>query len=420
MSAFRFAAHLVAGLVAVNAAHADGEGLDVGPFKLYPQLGIDFNHESNYFRTGTDYAVLANGTLVPLDPGILSTWINVLKPGIRLSALKGPDAYNLLYEAHIGTVFESSTDNYVDQRFNANANWELGLRHRLRAEYEFLRWHDRRGTGDPSQSSRLNFGQHPDLWRSNRGDLFYSFGAPGAKGRLDLKGAYLARRYLNNNQESRDNNRTILDSTVFARVLPKTSLLFELRWEDIDYIRQGGEYLDSQEWRAFSGVTWDATEKTTGSVKVGWLWKDFQESYLDDVSDFDWEIDLRWMPRTYSTFDLVTKRTPVETATVDSDTVIVSSVALNWVHYWKERLSTKVSGLATDDVYNGSPRVDHRYRLGAGVFYKPRRWADVGVEYRYETRTSNITTQDDPQVLNPRDIVEYTDNVFMFTLQARL
>jgi hypothetical protein len=423
MIARRSTALLFAGLLAGDAAQAEieGQGFPVGPFRAYPSLGIDFTHEDNYFRAGTNNLLLADGTVVRLDPGILSTWVNELTPGIRLSALKGPDAYNLFYEARIGTVFDSHDDNYVDHRFNANANWELGLRHRLRAEYEFMSWHDRRGTGDPSQTSRLNFGKHPDTWRSNRGDLFYSFGAPGAKGRFDFRGAYLARRYTNNDQDDRDNDRGILDGTFYARVLPKTSLLFEVRWEDIDYIRSGGDTLDSQEWRVYGGAAWDATAKTTGAVRLGWLEKDFKESFRDDVSDFGWEVDLRWKPRTYSTFDLVTKRAPAESANGLSDTVVVSSVKLDWIHYWKQNLYTKVTGFATDDDYNGTSRNDNRYHLGAGIFLKPRRWFEVGAEYRYETRDSNVTAADlGDEVMNPEDLVEYTNNVFMLTLRARL
>jgi hypothetical protein len=56
---------------------------------------------------------------------------------------------------------------------------------RLRAEYEFLDWHDRRGSGDPSEVSAPNLiYKHPDLWNSNRARMDYSFGSPGGATRL--------------------------------------------------------------------------------------------------------------------------------------------------------------------------------------------------------------------------------------------
>lgn len=379
-----------------------GKGVTLGDsgIRAYPWLNVAFNHEDNYFRT--------DGDLIPTT----STWVNVIEPGIRFSALKGADAYNLSYSARIGTVFDSPDDNYVDQKANANANWELGLRHRIRGEYEYLRWHDRRGSGDPGEGSRANvFYTHPDVWKSNRFEAQYSFGAPGARGRLDATAAKLFRRYQNNNQEIRDNNRTILDGTFYARIMPKTSLLFEVNWQGVDYVNQHQptSTLDSQEWRVYGGLTWDTTAKTSGTVKLGYLAKDFNASDRSDVSDFGWEIDLVWRPRTYSVLDLVTKRAPAETSEGISDTVVVSSIEGKWKHFWSPFVNSRVTALATDDDYVGSDegRQDNRYQLGAGVFYTPKPWAELGAEYRYETRDSNV------------ELAEYTNNVFMLTLNGR-
>jgi len=230
-----------------------GNGFDAGGFRAYPWLDVLFNYYSNYYGSNNDLESL--GFLGPE-----SKWESIVIPGIRLTGLKGADAYNLSYNARIGTVFDSSDDNFVDHRVAANANWELGLRHRLRADYEFLYWHDRRGTGSPVDSARPNFSNSPDKWQSNRLLFEYSYGAPGAKGRLDVRGGMLFRRYVNNDQEYRDNNRPIFGATLYTRVRPKLSLLFELDWEGIDYTRedQGSVTLDSDNINIYGGMTWDA------------------------------------------------------------------------------------------------------------------------------------------------------------------
>jgi hypothetical protein len=370
----------------------------VGPVRIYPALEVEFNYHSNYLRS--------DSSLLPS----MSTWLNVVAPSLRVSALKGPDAYNLSYLARIGTVFENTDYNYVDQSVNADANWEFGSSHRLRADYQFLSWSDRPGSGDPGVSSAPNFlYKHPDRWQSNRGQLGYSFGSPGAKGRLDLTAAATGRQYLNNNQETRDNNRGLLDATFFWRIQPRTSLLFDVNWQNIDYTNElpGSVTLDSEEWRLYTGATWDATAKTTGTIKVGYLSKDFTASQYEDYSSFGWEANLQWRPRTYSVFNLVTSRTPMESATGLADAVVVSAIGLDWVHYWKSFLRSRLNLLGTNDDYLGEDRLDHRYQAGAGVFFQPKRWLELGLQYRYETRTS-----DDP-------LAEYIDNVFMLTLDAR-
>ena len=87
--------------------------------------------------------------------------------------------------------------------------------------------------------------------------------------------------------------------------------------------------------------------------------------------------------------------------------MVVSAIGLDWVHYWKAYLRSKLNLMGTNDEYLGEDRVDHRYQIGAGLFFQPTRWVELGAAYRYETRTS-----DDP-------LAEYDDNVFMLTIDAR-
>ena len=97
----------------------------------------------------------------------------------------------------------------------------------------------------------------------------------------------------------------------------------------------------------------------------------------------------------------------MESATGQADAVVVSSVAADWVHYWKSYHEDQAQclGYQRRVPWRGScgPSVSGRRR----VFFQPKRWVELGAQYRYETRTS-----DDP-------LAEYTDNVFMLTLDAR-
>ncbi len=387
-----------------------GKGFDLGGFRAYPWLNLLMTYESNYYRTSdnalVDAAVDGVGGLAPT-----AAWETVIEPGLRLTALKGPDSYNLSYFARIGFVSASSADNFTDQQAQANASWQLGLRHRVNFNYEYWYWHDRRGSGSPVDSARANFFYpHPDIWDSNRVNLGYSYGAPGARGRLDLNAGYLTRRYLNNNQEDRNNDRPVLGATFYARVRPKVSLLLEAGWEDIQYTNQppGALTLDSTQMILYTGVTWDATAKTSGTIRVGWLGKDFSASQRQDVSDFGWSARVQYRPRTYSTINLVTERAPTETNTGLADAIVVSSIDLDWIHYWQPRLHTRFALFGSDDDYVGSERVDHRYRASGGVFYQMRSWLELGIDYAYEARDSNV----------PLDAADYRDNIVVLSVRT--
>lgn len=94
-----------------------GNGVMLGDsgVKAYPWLKVDFVHEDNYFRT--------SGDIIQEK----STWINVIEPGVRLSALKGADAYNLSYLARIGTVFDSKNDNFYRSRGECGCQLGIGF-----------------------------------------------------------------------------------------------------------------------------------------------------------------------------------------------------------------------------------------------------------------------------------------------------
>ncbi len=385
----------------LSIAQPVGSGFDLGGFRAYPWLNLLLGYETNYYHSNNQIEDL--GYL-----GVMSTFESIVEPGIRLTALKGADSYNLSYFARIGNVFESSADDFVDQQASATANWDLGLRHRASADYQFWHWHDRRGTGSPADGSRANFSDSPDLWNSNRVRLGYSYGAPGARGRVDLAAGFLTRDYINNNQEARNNNRTPLGAIVYARIRPKVSLLFELGWENIDYTNQqaGADSLDSEQLLAYGGITWDATAKTSGTLKMGWLGKNFASEERDNISDLGWSAAIQYRPKPYSTFNLVTVRAPEESTTGLADAVVVSSVNLDWVHYWRPAIHTRFGLLGTNDDYVGEPRTDHRYNLSGGVFYQMRRWLELGLDYTYESRTSD------------QSLAEYTDNVFLFSVRT--
>lgn len=393
---------VLAALPGLGCAEPIGNGFQLGGVRAYPWLNVLMNYDSNYYRSNGDIEAL--GGL-----GILSTWESVVEPGFRLNATRGPDVYNINYLARIGTVYSSSDDDFFDQRAQANAAWEVGLRHRFTFDYQYWNWHDRRGSGTPVDSARANFFYpHPDRWISNRVLGTYSYGAPGARGHLDLRAAYFTRNYINNDQEYRDNDRPNFGATFFARVQPKLSLLLDASWEEIDYTRQepGAVSLDSDQATVYAGVTWDATAKTTGTIKGGWLSKDFWAPQRQDISDFGWSAQIQWRPRSYSTLNLTTERAPAETTTGAADAIVVSSVRLDWVRYWRSSLFTRLGALGTTDDYIGTQRVDHRYCASGGVFYQVRRWLELGLDYSYESRAS-----DD-------QLAEYTDNVVAVSIKS--
>jgi len=267
-----------------RAADLRAAGVQMGPAVLYPSLGLHFGRDDNIF----------------LQPsGEKSSNIIVLIPTLDFVAVNNGQRYGLLYQAEAGRYGDSSADDYTDQRLLAEADVGLGQRGRLDLQAEYLDEHDPRGTGASEGNPLLS--DNPDVWHSTRLGATFKYGAPGARGRLDLALGAREKHYDNNRATTaaRDLDQGDVGVTFLYRVAPLTSLLLQATDADIDYKTAT---LDSTERRYLAGVTWEATAKTSGTVKVGRQKKDFDDTARTDFSGGSWAAAVVWSPLTYSFF----------------------------------------------------------------------------------------------------------------------
>ena len=182
----------------------------------------------------------------------------------------------------------------------------------------------------------------------------------------------------------------MLGGTFFWRVAPKTELLAGTQFRNIDY-QLGSSTLDSTERRFFIGAKWEATAKTTGTLKFGRLAKRFDSAARRDFStNASWDAGIRWNPLTYSAFDLSTSKSTGESSGV-GDYLLTKNHNLTWTHGWNSRFSTTVNGgLRYDDFEGtGGGRKDKTATLGAKATYQWQRWLKFGAEYIRSDRNSN-------------------------------
>ena len=174
--------------------------------------------------------------------------------------------------------------------------------------------HDNRGSGI-SDNTGIVF-QTPDTYADTIVDATYTYGTPGAKMNLELAASYLDKSYTNHEELTQyfDYTQPELGATFFYRVMPKTDLLLQARYNDVSYDtnRPFADKLDSSEQNYQIGVTWDATAKTTGIAKVGYLIKDFDSPSYNSHEFPSWEVAVDWSPRKRTTFNLTTNSTAIE------------------------------------------------------------------------------------------------------------
>ncbi|MAY43407.1 MULTISPECIES: outer membrane beta-barrel protein [unclassified Neptuniibacter] len=379
-------------VVSPNLMAIEPAGVDAGPLQVIPQINVQVGHDDNIYSTETNE---------------VDSVITVINPSVQLVLEKGLDVYSLNYAIKQGVYEADSADNYTDHDLTAQARLDFNVRNRLELLARYLKTHEDRGTG-LNQGSAATANPEPVEYHENTLSAKYSFGGLEAKGRIDVSGQLVDREYDNfrAQTEGKDRQTASASATFYYRVMPKTSLLFEVNYEDIDY-DLAAITLDSVETEYLLGATWEATAKTTGIVKVGYAEKDFSSAARDDDDGLSWELAMEWAPKTYSVVSFVTSKEEEETDGT-GNYIDTTSWSLNWQHDWTDKVISRASYGQSDSDYVSSTRKDESTNYGVGVTYKMRRWLDLGLDYNYSDRESNVAGTD------------YDKNSVYLTLQGSL
>ena len=369
-----------------------GEGpaaVQVGDSPVYmtPYVGGGIGHDDNLFLSHTNEK---------------SSDFYVLSPGFRLDARSPNSVIQFAYQAQLGRYTSSRDDDYQDQTAHLQVDTAFSGRSFLRVGTDYIRGHDPRGSTDRPISGS------PDKYRLIAPNATYALGAPGAQGRIELYWSDAYKTYLNNRDHTTQSDRDdrILGGIGYWRIGPKTYLLAETRYTDIDY-RLPTSPFSSREFRYFGGVTWEATAATTGTLKIGRVEKKFDNDTFPRFTGTSYEGTVTWLPRTYSRFDFYAVRTPNESTGI-GDFILSDIGGVNWNHDWSSVLMTGVALKFQRDAYQGFDRTDRTAGVGVRVGYKFRRWLTLGAEYSWTKRDSNL------------DQFQYEKNFYLLSATASM
>lgn len=359
----------------------------LGPVYVAPTLDVETRYVDNVLRTPSSLEY--------------SSWVLDTLPKVQAWLQSGVNTYSLSYQLQDFRYSSSKDDDFTDHQVNLDINHQFNGRNRLELHALYFDGHEERGTG--LAEGRLAEGaDRPVELQKTRFEGIYTYGGRDTRGRLDLGYRYYEPDYQNFRAFTRfrDRDEDTFFSTFYWRVRPRTDLLAEVRYTDVSYdeVRRAdrlGSY-DSDEYSYFLGVKWEATAKTSGSLRLGWYDREFDNGLRADEDGFSWEVDVDYKLRSYSVLNLGTRRFSQETNGI-GDFIDTQEYSLAWDHDWSGRASTHVKVLYADDDYQSSGfarRDDDRWFGEARYTYKLRRWLDLGGGYRYEDRDSNAINLD--------------------------
>ena len=347
----------------------DPQSIDIYGFDFTPTLLFSESYDDNFRE---------------LERGRQSSMVTRLAPSFELKAEDRNSATRLIWQPTRYIYHDESDASNTAQRVRLNSIMEFTDRHRLKLEAEARKYERTTSTAVDGVNDKI---------RSSRVNGLYTFGARSAANQIDLGASYAQLRYGNSDgiNDDKERNTTGVTTTWYHRIGSNTRGLLEYDHYDFDYL-QSESRLNSKSDAVLAGAEWDFTARTTGKVRVGYERKNFDDSSVDDLSNPTWQVDLKWKPRTYSTFSFVARQAMAE-GDDGADAVKTTSALFGWRHGWTERITTVAeAGLARYE-YEGQDRTDDLQDYNLAVEYAMRRWLDIELGYRYRNDDSDADNQ---------------------------
>lgn len=323
-----------------------------------------------------------------VETGEESSLVTTVNPNVNLGVKGYKAEFNLNLDLSHDVFHSSRSDDNTDRKATAMLGLAFNARNRLRVDA---------GISHVEETASLVQKLENDVFETSNAGAIYGFGAESARGQLEVGASQEWLRFKNSRallNEERERDAQALRATFYVALAPRTKALAEVRQTQYEYISNTA--LDSTNLALLGGLKWEATAKTTGSIKVGTENKEFEATALGDKDNSMWEAAVTWSPLSYSTFTLTTN-SRFEEGNNGAFAIESQSTALNWDHSWSQRLKSSVSmGVANQDylgapVPTGADRADELVNAGAGITYGIRRWLEVGLGYKFSENDSNAS-----------------------------
>jgi polysaccharide biosynthesis protein VpsM len=413
--------------LACSAAVAmDGTGVQAGPFRVKPSIGLTVGYDSNVAQTADRE---------------ISSFFTRLSPGIRFDSGSEQRSFSLSYEIERADYKDSDVDNFTDHLLNAGAKFSPTVRTRFGVGANLERGHDRRGensrqglvtaldaNGRPLTA--LDSGIEVDQWRRSGFDGSFAYGAPGARGLFELGVGVSDLEYRNNRIYSQfgDRGSDYIRGRFGWRIASKTAVFVEAENGNVDYDQarrrlNGAAYsLDSNVRLYRVGIKIDPTAKLSGSAAVGRERRSFDDNFTPKYSGTNWVVGMQFRPRSYSVFDLSSSRATEESVNFlggfdATDFLISRDLTLAWTHGWSDRFKTGVDLGQVRQSFRanvGDIREDEVDFWGVSADYKMREWFSIGAGYKSYQRDSAVDTP-----VNGR-LFDFDRDEISLTLEATL
>ena len=368
----------------VSLAATDSSGFQ-------PLIGMQLQYEDNVRRTP--------------EQNKQSDSLLILKSKLPLLWDFGKHKLDLTYKGEYAQYAEQEALDYNDHRLGS----KLLLDHSLRLNSEFELGYIQEHNTPDDNNVIANLTAEPNRWQESYAKAGLSYGKASSQGQIITKLEYKQRSYTNNNQQYLDANITRLSGAFYYRIAPKTRIPFEASLTSYDY--QNTTPLtdpSSNAYKLLTGLTWEASAKSTGIFQFGLLEKKYDNSLFKDTSILMLKLDGVWKPNTYTKMVFGAIRDTAESLQVNSKAYIQNHLHTEITHMATPRTALIFAALYTVAKTDDFAAIkDNRYKFRLETRYSLLRWLNIGAGYKYIERDSDLNNLD------------FKTNIFMIEAQAQ-
>ncbi len=317
-----------------------------------------------------------------------SDYITEVNPQIFMDLPFGIDerhAFQVLYDAKLGSYSNYTNQNYQDQAVTSLLNIKLPFGYFAIRDF-FNKTSDRAGTEFTNLIRRTD----------NQADAL--LGIEFNKLANEFNYTHYSRHFNSRDYENYNYSEDIGTSTTYYQLFPKTKALFEYNYGVIDYTKDNSRDGYFNQYRF--GLKGDLTGKTIGIVKVGYQDRKYKTGEKKEFNHFVSEIGLMSQLSDRTKLTLRYMNTAIESTYENNNYYNNNSLVMELNQGLAGHLTLNALFGVDRNLYPevgttvAKKRKDTILTGGLGLEYQAKDWVKAGINYQYKEDISNVDPQD--------------------------
>lgn len=344
-----------------------------GALEIHPYLSVSETYDDNVYATSSDTKY---------------DWLTTITPGVKVQMPFRTHAFSAEYRAAIFNYHNYSSENVTDHHAAALADFKFASVIGFKLSDTYDKGHEPRSSSGTGEIVKY------DRNKANTA-LSYVFAD-----RFKVQAEYTRSNWDFSQEENKFRNRyeDLIATYLYYRFLPKTSAFVEYDFKNVVF-EQKTDGLDNQVFTPLVGLTWEISEMTKGTVKAGYLFKNFEAANASNVDTFTASAELDQAFTERASVKLVGLRDVNETNVRGTTYFTTTGAFVEYTHKLAFKLSALARGSYGEDDYSNAVgtdpnRHDKTILFGAGLKYQMRDWLEFALNYNHLDRNSNVDYRD--------------------------